>query len=204
MGYYRAGFDVVGVDIKPMPRYPFEFHQCDALEYVREHGAEFDAIHASPPCQGYSTQLNCWPGKEFPKLINDTRKILTSLGVPYIIENVPGARSEMNNPIVLCGMMFDLKVYRHRCFESSFMLLHPPHIPHDDSTPRAGHGISPKGFLSVTGHSGFKGETELRKRAMGIDWMTGDELSEAIPPAYTEFIGRYLLEAVQARRLTGT
>lgn len=191
MGYYRAGFDVTGVDIKPQPHYPFAFIQADALEYVAAHGAEYDAIHASPPCQGYSDQSNCWKGKEYPRLIADTRTALEKIGKPFVIENVPGARRDLNAVIVLCGSMFGLRVYRHRFFESSFLMMQPWHIPHDDSTPRAGRGISPKGFISVAGHMG---NIEYVKMAMGIDWTSGEGLSQAIPPAYTEFIGAQLIQ----------
>ena len=225
MGYHRAGFDVVGVDLKPQPRYPFTFIQADALDYVAAEGWRFDAIHASPPCQSHSIIT---PDKsKHVDLIPQTRFWLESMGVPYVIENVYGARKSLRNPVMLCGADFGLKVYRHRLFESSILLMTFPHTPHRDNTPRAGHGTSAKGFISVTsGGNSLKANPAARRRggtygisekgfvsvtghlsgieycrmAMGIDWMTGAELSQAIPPAYTEFIGRQLLNVVLARR----
>lgn len=183
MGYHRAGFEVVGVDIKPQPRYPFEFHQADALEYLAEHGHEFDAIHASPPCQAYSITKNIGNNKH-PALIETTRIALEKTGKPFVIENVVGA--PLHSPVELCGAVFGLKVYRHRLFESNVTLSQPNHRTHNDSTPRAGRGISPKGFISVAGHMG---NTDYVRTAMGIDWMVGHELSQAVPPAYTEYLG---------------
>lgn len=222
MGYYRAGFEVVGVDIKPQPRYPFEFIQGDALEYARQHGKEFDVIHASPPCQVHS---GITPDKtRHVDLIPQTREVLQSLKKIYVIENVNGARRSLCYPITLCGAQFGLKVYRHRLFESNRFMFQIPHFPHNDNTPPTGHGISRKGFISptsggnslahggaatrrrsgtygmsnkgfvsVTGH--FSG-IEYCRKAMGIDWMTGTELSQAIPPDYTEFIGRQIIQAI--------
>jgi hypothetical protein len=118
VGYARAGFEVVGVDIEPQPNYPFEFHQADALEFCREHGHEFDAIHASPPCQAY-TPLRAVHGKDYPDMLAATREALEATGLPWVIENVPGA--PINSGIFLCGTMFDLRVYRHRWFETPFM-----------------------------------------------------------------------------------
>jgi DNA (cytosine-5)-methyltransferase 1 len=194
MGYARAGFDVTGVDIKPMPRYPFAFIQGDALEYLTAHGHEYEAIHASPPCQRY-TALQVVRGREHPDLVAPTRKALEATGKPWVIENVVGA--PMNTTIVLCGAMFGLKVYRHRLFESNQMLFQPHHELHRDSTPRAGRGISPKGFISVAGNTG---NADYARLAMGIDWMNRDQLSQAIPPAYTEYIGKQLMAALGQER----
>ena len=199
MGYYRSGFDVVGVDIVPQPRYPFEFHQGDALEYVAKHGREFDAIHASPPCQKFTAlgRLHAASGYQarHVDLIAETRVALRRLGLPYVIENVPDAPLE--NPIMLCGSMFGLRVYRHRCFETSWFQLAPSHVPHGDTTPSAGRGKSPKGFVTVSGSGGVQGVSyEYLCGAMGIDWMRKPELSQAIPPAYTEYIGGYLMQMV--------
>lgn len=188
-GYQLAGFYVVGVDIEPQPRYVGDrFVRADALKYVAEHGYKFDAIHASPECQGYSVTQAIW-GKEYRRQIDAVRAALQATGKLYVIENVIGAPLE--NPVMLCGSMFGLRVYRHRLFEISPFLLAPPHTPHRDKTPRAGRGISPKGFISVAGHMGH---TDYAREAMGIDWMIGAELSQAIPPAYTEWIGRHLME----------
>ena len=116
MGYHRAGFEVVGVDIAMQKNYPFEFHQADALEYLQEHGHEFDAIHASPPCQAYSVTYSLPNVGEYPELIEPIRELLISSGKPYVIENVPGA--PLINPVELCGSMFGLNVIRHRRFET--------------------------------------------------------------------------------------
>lgn len=206
MGYYRAGLtDITGIDINPQPRYPFNFIQADALDYAREHGHEYDLIHASPPCQAYSTMGTVWKNNpdysdRHADLIADTRRVLKQIGKPYIIENVVGARSELVNPIMLCGSMFEgLKVYRHRLFEIDPPLLFVPwHVPHNDKTPSAGRGASPKGFISVVGNGGAQGlkvpYLEYASMAMGIDWMSRDEISQAIPPAYTEWIAGQMMK----------
>ena len=298
MGYSRAGFDeIVGVDIEPQPRYPFEFVQADALEYLTEHGQEFDAIHASPPCQGYSIMHNLpWlRGREYPLLLLPTLEMLDDLGKPYVVENVMGARhgsktlqkrgleSHGLKAGWLCGMMFGLPFYRHRLFASDWFWLAPGHPKHQgrvtkgDSPWRKGSNVSqqivsiptksgnfdpywrekhpnpvnsdwrkyhdgalnirpgyekvPFSYPTIVGerlrpdgrrkdskislysmsdsHSlaqwqgnGAQGNGvgighakgwRLAAEAMGIDWMKRDELTQAIPPAYTEFIGRQLL-----------
>lgn len=189
-GYHRAGFDVVGVDIEPHPTYPFEFHQADALEFPLE---GFDAIHASPPCQAYSAMSACRPGlaDKYPALVEEVRERLDATDVPYVIENVPGA--PLRNPVTLCGTMFGLKVYRHRLFETRPSIYFPPAVcTHFVSMPRAGR-IHPDGWVSVAGSV----RQAPARAAMGIDWMTGRELSEAIPPAYTEWVGRQLLASIE-------
>lgn len=115
-GYWQAGFDVVGVDIEPQKRYPFTFIQADALEYLARHGGEYDAIHASPPCQAFSKMKNPDKAhrKAHPDLVDPVRELLMRTGRPYIIENVPGA--PLLSPVTLCGSQFGLKVYRHRVF----------------------------------------------------------------------------------------
>jgi DNA (cytosine-5)-methyltransferase 1 len=195
MGYYRAGFDVVGVDIAPQPRYPFAFVQGDALEYVAKHGHEYSCIHASPPCQGYSVTQSIH-GNEYPLMIEDVRAALQATGKPYVIENVMGA--PLINPIVLCGVMFGLKVYRHRQFETNPFMLAPPHPSHPigATTNSAGayssftNGAT---HISVAGHNFRRQDAEI---AMGIDWMSKHELAQAIPPAYTAWLGAYLLQAI--------
>ena len=222
MGYHRAGFEVTGVDLYPQKRYPFEFIQSDAVAYVTEYGWMYDAIHASPPCQAHS-QITPDKSKHID-LIPQTRFALEATAKPYVIENVMGARRALRNPVMLCGADFGLKVYRHRLFESNVLLMTFPHQPHRDNTPRAGHGLSEKGFISVTsggsslvvrragkrksGQSGisengfvsvvghFSGADYCRM-AMGIDWMTRDELAQAIPPAFTEYIGQQLMRAIE-------
>ena len=128
MGYHRAGFEVVGVDIAKQPRFPFEFHQADALTYLAEHWQEFDVIHASPPCQGYSVETPMAYRQNHPRTITKVRQALIVTGKPFVIENVPNAKSDMVNPVTLCGSMFGLRVWRHRCFEivpELFFLLPP-------------------------------------------------------------------------------
>lgn len=195
-GYQLAGFDVTGIDIKAQPRYAGDrFIQGDALEYVRECGREFDVIHASPPCQAYTALRAMHPDREYPDLLSLTRIALESSGRPWAIENVMGA--PVNSGIKICGTMFDLRVYRHRWFETPFMLMQPHHPPHlvkaggpKSQRQRKAHYLA-GGFVTITGDVG-----SYCGPAMGIDWMTGEELSQAIPPAYTEFIGRHLLQAI--------
>jgi DNA (cytosine-5)-methyltransferase 1 len=207
-GYHLAGFDVVGVDIEPQPHYPFEFIQADAIDYLKTADlSRFDVIHASPPCQAFSRIQSLGTARngsyrDHPDLVEPTRKLLINSGLPYIIENVAGA--PLIDPIRLCGSMFGLKVYRHRIFESNQFLLEPDHFPHRDSTPSAGNGKSPKGFICVCGTGGVRGMTakevmEYWSMAMGIDWMNRAELAQAIPPAFTECLGRQLL--VNLRRM---
>jgi len=196
MGYYRAGFDtIVGVDIKPQPNYPFEFVQGDALEYVTEHGAEFDVIHASPPCQAYSMAGQQWraEGREYPDLVEETRELLIKIGKPYVIENVPGA--PLINPTVLNGALFGMNIHRPRLFETSFEM---PFIllPQNKKPIKMGRAVQDGDVLQPVGH--FSG-VEYAQQQMDIDWMGQSDLAQAIPPAYTEFIGKKLLEAINAR-----
>lgn len=207
-GYKQAGFHVVGVDIKPQKRYAgHEFIQADAIEFALKHAHEFDAIHASPPCQfgtiakNFHAKDSSYNGRHV-NLIPAARFALIMSGKPYIIENVPGARRELHSPVMLCGAQFGLKVYRHRFFESNIPLVVPEHVAHDDSTPSVGRGISPKGFVSIAGNGCggsypvngvMLGYTDYCRYAMGIEWMTRDELSQAIPPAYTQFLGAQLM-----------
>jgi DNA (cytosine-5)-methyltransferase 1 len=199
VGYHRAGFEVVGVDINPMPHYPFEFHQGDALEYLAEHGHEFDAIHASPPCQDYSVTQRIH-GNEYPRLIGPTRDLLLQIGKPYVIENVAGASDEMISPVILCGLMFNLLVIRHRCFETSFFVMEPYHTHAGVkvfTNASRGYSAFRKGatHICVAGNNFDPKDGAL---AMGIDWMTREELAEAIPPAYTNFIGTQLMRQLGA------
>lgn len=204
MGYHRAGFEVVGVDHCEQPRYPFEFHRADALDYLAEHGREFDAIHASPPCQRYNTVTKATGNSDaHPDLVDPTRDLLVSIGLPWIIENVQGApvatKSDLfgSHGVLLCGAMFPgLRVYRHRRFETSFPSnapKHPKHVVRSTGTQRGrkAHYLA-GGFITITGDVGtYCGD------AMGIDWMNGNELSQAIPPAYTEFLGKQLMSVVE-------
>ena len=199
MGYYRAGFRVVGVDHRPQPHYPFEFHQADALEYLAEHGAEYDAIHASPPCQFVTRASQQWrvAGKVYPNLIPSTREAIRTTGKLYIIENVMGA--PLLAPIMLTGGMFGLRVKRDRLFETNFRVAPIPQPKQQGPAVKMGRPFDARGGGSFYPVGHFSGVAEARE-AMGIGWMTGAELTQAIPPAYTEYIGRQLLEAVRKER----
>lgn len=210
MGYHRAGFEVVGVDIRPMPRYPFEFHQGDALEYLQAHWQEFDAIHASPPCQAFTKYKNARPDlpKKYPDLIGVTRCALIATGKAWVLENVVGA--PVNGMIMLCGSMFGLDVRRHRLFESSQMIMTPPcnhsiwrpnRFPGGRSRERGHARVACRGTVEI-GRWNIPIQTQYR--AMGIDWMELHELSEAIPPAYTEFIGKQLINTLRPKEETWT
>jgi DNA (cytosine-5)-methyltransferase 1 len=196
VGYYRAGFDVVGVDIEPQKNYPFEFHQADALHYLAEHWREFDVVHASPPCQRFSAMSACRPGlaESYPDLIVATRELLKLTGLPYVIENVPG--SPLLNPITLCGQMVGLDLYRHRLFESNVHLWQPAHPKHVKPASRAGHW-TPGTVMSVSGH--VSPMWKAREAMGGIDWMNRAELAESIPPQFAELVGAQILEHIEQR-----
>lgn len=190
-GYDAAGFEVVGVDIVPQPRYPFEFHQADALAYLADHWREFDAVHASPPCKDH-TRLKAVTGgsAETGWLLAATRDRLSEITLPWIIENVPGA--PMRPDYKLCGCMFDLPgLKRERWFESSWrgFELRPPCHHTGPTITVAGHGAQGNEY-----RRGWAPTHADRCRAMGIDWMTRDGLAQAIPPAYTAYLGALLLE----------
>lgn len=223
-GYQEAGFHVVGVDIEPQPNYcGDEFYQRDALrvlagdwpetggadvsagafeDYAAERAAlrvrRFAAIHASPPCQNRSVLKSRWKGREYPELIARTRELLIATGLPYVIENVEGARGALIEPTMLCGASFNLGVRRHRLFETTFPLF----------APACAHPLQPHP-VPVYGHTG-SGANRGRERelgrantaeewreAMGIHWMTADGLAQAIPPAYTRYIGYFLRAHIQ-------
>ncbi|MFH1158923.1 MAG: DNA cytosine methyltransferase [Pseudomonadota bacterium] len=196
LGYSRAGFEVVGVDIKPQPNYPLPFIQADALTLDPKFIALFDAVHASPPCQSYSDLAKRnGNADEWPRLIEPVRELLIKSGLPYIIENVDGA--PLLNAVVLCGTMFPkLRVLRHRLFEANFEIIPPPHRKHpkvhtfDRRKSHFGKTDEWKDFVQVTG--GGNCTLAAAREAMGIDWMTKGEINESIPPAYTEFVGREL------------
>ena len=262
MGYHRAGFDeIVGVDKAPQPRYPFDFVQWDALEYLANHGHEFDAIHASPPCQGYTIMHNLpWlRGRDYPLLLLPVIEMLEELGKPYVVENVMGARHGSKTLKKrgleahglkagwLCGTMFGLPFYRHRLFAANWLWLAAGHQKHvrwirpgrmlteseskiapiltnrreqQDQRESAGRD---RGWLNIRegyervpfsvptykfneslrnkgyGHSvGWR----LAAEAMGIDWMIQSELTQAVPPSYTETIGKQLMTYVQQEKLS--
>lgn len=207
VGYARAGFDVEGVDIEAQKRYPFKFHQADALEYAAKHGHEFDLIAASPPCQEYSVTKSL-KTKTYPDLVAPTRNLLREIGKPYVIENVPGA--PLINPLMLCGTMFGLGVWRHRLFEiwPETIWFPPATCQHDGPVASPSHAKRNLGitcqpgfrhgyrYISVTGKQFLVADGRI---AMGISWMTGRELAQAIPPAYTEWIGRQLIQINNTR-----
>lgn len=195
-GYARAGFDVVGVDIAPQPRYPFAFIQHDCLTLDRRFIASFDAIHASPPCQAH-TLCQRIQKNGHPDLIEATRSMLESSGLPWIMENVEGA--PLRDPVLLCGSMFPgLRVYRHRLFESNFPLTAPPHPPHVAPLRKMGRRPAEGDFMHVVGN--FSGVEQAKSAMGGVDWMNRDGLRESIPPAYTEHLGRQLIAHIVASR----
>lgn len=195
MGYHRAGFEVVGVDINPQPHYPFEFEQMDAIEFVTEYGWQFDAIHASPPCQAYTSMrhLGKRAGEGAPDLVDVTRAALSMAYRPWVMENVKGA--PMLNPLVLCGSSFDLDVRRHRLFESNVLILGTPCRHADRGQPIAVYGDHPQD--GSAGHINRARTLAQGQAAMDIDWMPWKSLTQAIPPAYTEWIGRQLIQAIE-------
>ena len=211
-GYADAGFEVVGVDIELQPRYPFCFEQGDALEVLRRllaGGAvagyrleDFGAVHASPPCQSFTSyrRRGAGVGDGYPNLIGPTRELLVELGLPYVIENVEGARSRLRAPVMLCGSSFGLDIRRHRLFECSFPLL-APSCDHSWQTPRfpaaSNRGRSSRRTVEI---GVWRIPLAVQQQAMGgCDWMTLRELSQAIPPAFTEHIGGFLMAAVRDR-----
>jgi DNA (cytosine-5)-methyltransferase 1 len=205
-GYSLAGFDVTGVDHRPMPRYPFRHIAIDALEYIREHGHEYDAIHCSPPCQAHSSLRWMHNAKCHVDLIPQTRQLLRETGLPYVIENVVGA--PLLSPILLCGTMFglgsgDAELRRHRLFETNWWPGLMPVCNHGQRSRvigvYGGHGrdrrrgdqntvLNPQGFPATS-----------RREALGIDWMSEAELSQAIPPAFTRFVGEQLRQLIEWR-----
>jgi DNA (cytosine-5)-methyltransferase 1 len=196
-GYQMAGFEVHGVDVKEQPRYVGErLYRTDALEFVAEHGREYDAIHASPPCQAYSTTKGLH-GNAHPTLIEPTRAALLATGLPYVIENVRGA--PLLTSIVLCGSMFGLGVRRHRLFESNVVLFQPacdhPSCPEPIDVTGTGGQCATRATAGGGLHRKPRNVAHARE-VMGIDWMTRRELNESIPPAYTKWIGDQLMAFV--------
>ena len=202
VGYQRAGFEVVGVDISPQPRYPLPFLHADALTLDPKFLATFDAIHASPPCQSYSDLAKRnGNGDDWPRLVEPVREMLIKTGLPYVIENVDGA--PLLNAVVLCGTMFPgLRVLRHRLFEANFEIIPPAHKKHpkvhtfDRRKSHFGKTDERKDFVQVTG--GGNCTLAAAREAMGIDWMSKGEINESIPPAYTEFVGKAILRHLAA------
>lgn len=221
VGYHRAGFDVVGVDVKPQPNFPFRFVQADAVGFLRRitegravvmrHTADirlsdFDAIHASPPCQRYTVGRTIHnSGDRHPDLVAPMRELLDAAGKPWVMENVPGAPLE--NAVTLCGLMFGLRVIRHRLFESNLFLMappcpgHPKHLRTGTQTAKRGgkgngYSTGEQGLVCVAGNNFVRA---AGAKAMGIDWnMSRRELANAIPPAYCRFIGDQLISHLEA------
>jgi DNA (cytosine-5)-methyltransferase 1 len=204
MGYARAGFEVVGVDIEPQPKYPFEFHRADALTFPL---AGFDVIHASPPCQGYSNTRFIQHKRKpvYDLLLGPTRERLMASGVPWVLENVPQA--PMLHGLELCGTTLGVGVRRHRLFDSSHFLFAAGRCRHrtGDLGVYAGKvtllGSHATAYIAGSGRTHYRPKTlTLRdgQAAMGIDWMRMDEMCEAIPPAYSEWIGRQLMSVLGA------
>lgn len=220
MGYYRAGFDVYSIDLEPQPRNPFPFYQGDAvaalrtllnggvIPFVHKDGyleflslADVDAVHASPPCQA-KTKAQKIMGNEHPQLIGPTRDLLLAIGLPYVIENVvpenPATDPDpLIDPFELCGAMFALGTYRHRQFETNFDVDVLEHPKHTARTTKMGRAPVDGEMMHVVGN--FSG-VEKAKRAMGIDWMNRDGLRESIPPAYSKYIGDYLMNEILDRK----
>lgn len=195
-GYALAGFEVIGVDIDPHPSFPYEFHQDDALRALRKvadtghyRGHLVTLAHASPPCQAYTNAAKIMK-REHPDLVGPVRQLLEEWGGSWVIENVPG--SPLVDPIELCGAMFPgLRTYRHRLFESNMPLTQPEHPEHKWRTTKMGRRPIEGEFMHVVGN--FSGVEEARE-AMGIPWMSRDDLRESIPPVYTEFVGSQIIQ----------
>lgn len=211
MGYHRAGWDVFCVDIDPQPNNPFWFHQGDAIAVLgrllngglvtfhhpdgrsRAMGlSDFAAAHGSPPCQSFTAyrRKGHGVGDGYLNLIPEARMLLSRTGLPYVIENVPGAPLE--DPVMLCGSSFGLDVRRHRLFESNVSLAAPP-CDHSWQTPRFAPASNRTNLRRTVEVGVWRIPLDVQKKAMGIDWMTLPELSEALPPAYTEHIGKQLM-----------
>ena len=192
-GYELAGAtSITGIDIEPQPRYPYRFIRGDAVAFLDEYAYEirgaYDLIHASPPCQAF-TMAQRIQDRDHPDLIEPTRALLEKIGLHYVIENVPG--SPLVNPIMLCGSMFPtLRTYRHRLFETSFPVDQPKHEKHTQRQAKMGRAPKPGEWIQVVGN--FSG-VEYAREAMGINWMSRNELREAIPPAYTCYVATHLV-----------
>jgi DNA (cytosine-5)-methyltransferase 1 len=208
VGYERVGFEVVGVDIRPQPRYPFAFIRADVLDVLG--CGNFDAVHASPPCQAHTAMRTMPNASEHRNLIPETRKLLRETGLPYVIENVRGAPLE--NPVEICGAALGLRsathdLARHRLFECNFPLLAPP-CSHGSRPVVGFYGDNVRDARRLPGEADRRlkdmatdreGKLRWGREAMGIDWMEWEELVQAIPPAYTEHIGHFLMAELRAR-----
>jgi DNA (cytosine-5)-methyltransferase 1 len=191
-GYELSGFDeITGVDKDPQPRYPYKFVQADAIEFVLAHGREFDFIDASPPCQ-LDSDCQVIRGNDHPDLILPTYEALEKTGVPYVIENVGGALPKLRDPVELCGLMFGMtRTYRHRYFSTGgWSLRQPDHPEHQARQTKLGR--APVDGQTIQAIGNFSGVGIIRQE-WGVPWMNRDGIREAIPPAYTKYIGEQFL-----------
>ena len=192
-GYWLAGWDVLGVDLVPQPDYPLPFVLADALTFPLD---GYDAIHASPPCQPYSTTRTLH-GAEYPQLVDQVRARLRATGVPYVVENVVGAPLE--NCVTLCGSSFGLPVWRHRRFETNWTVWNPPRCEHDRSVQPidvtgGGPSVAPR-MDGAGGRSRKPRDVAEARAALGIPWAGRRGLNAAVPPAYTEWLGARMIQA---------
>ena len=215
MGYNLAGFSVTGVDIKNQPNYPFPFIKADAIDILKDNSflEQFDLIHASPPCQGYSKStksdsiyVHYSQGKDTTKLIESTRNFLIESKKYYVIENVIGAKNELINPIRLTGHMFNLPIKRGRYFECNFPIIQPKNVVRPGFCKKY---AEENGFdyrdMTVTGKSRRKGCIDVWRKIMEMPWaVRAWELSEAIPPAYTKYIAEQFLKYESNTRIQST
>lgn len=203
MGYHRAGFNVIGVDKNPQPNYPFQFIEYDAFEFLADYEVEmFAAINASPPCQFHSTITGEEARKRHVNLIPKTRAALIESGLPYVIENVEGAKARLRSPLKLCGSSFGLQVRRHRYFEASFRMK-PVACQHGSGPAIGVYGMSKEKFAYTRGNGYIRNrkaasEEEASAVLGGVDWMSWAGMTQCVPPAYTEHIGAQLLTEVAA------
>ena len=200
VGYDRAGFDVTGVDIEDHPDYPFPFMREDARDVlwalIKGEIGPFDVVHASPPCQAFTAyrRRGDGVGNNYPDLIYTVRTLLNRWGGTYVIENVPGA--PLVNPVQFCGSSFGLDVRRHRLFESNAPLMAPPCI-HGTQRPRFAQATNRANLRKTVEVGVWRIPLAVQQRAMGIDWMTLEDLTEAVPPAFTEHIGGQILDQME-------
>lgn len=214
MGYHRAGWEVVGVDTSParLQHYPFECHQGDAIDFILNHGHEFDAAHGSPTCTGYSRATAAIPNRfeRYDRLIPAVREAFETVGLPYIIENVADARRELRDPVLLCGRMFGLSATdddgtplvmdRHRLFESNMPLSPPEHLPHDRSLQVAGSYAGARRDKYEARHirkGGYVPHADVQRALLGTPWMSEKGCQLSVPPAYTEHLGAQLLQRLE-------
>jgi DNA (cytosine-5)-methyltransferase 1 len=215
MGYHQAGFEVTGVDIKDQPSYPFKFIKGDVMKIIKDKDFlnSFDVIHASPPCQGYSNAtkpdsiyVHYSQGKDTPKLIEPVRNALINTGKYYIIENVAGAKEYLIEPFRLTGYMFNMPIERTRYFECNFPVAELKNITKRGYSKKYAedNGIDYRD-MSVTGKSRRKGSIDVWRKVMDMPWAgRGWELTEAIPPAYTKYIGEQILKYESNLRIQST